>query len=1156
MGATRSNTKQSPHRAHSPLTANIWSGIILNLLVTLLLSAPWLHAQTVSGTLTGTVTDPTGADLTNIPITINNTDTGETRKGITNSTGFYSFPALPPGTYVVNISAKGFEAATSSVTLPVGQTINVNFQLKVGAASEKVVVNATDAVGLETESHDLNVVLQAQSMENITQYTGSRNETFEVQALMVGVRLIENPGDQPTNGNNVTGYNTWSNALYIGGQGPWVTTYLQDGVVDMNYFDQTATVAPPVEATQEVEVIRNNPNARYDGGSVVNVVSKGGTEKFHGRAYEELQNNQMNARGYQAGALGESRYNQFGADGGWVVPRTHKKVFFFADYQGYRLINYKFLQDLLPTQAERGGDFSADLVANAGTKQPATIIYDPTTYAGGGVSGPAVLQQFDYNGQPNVMNPGRISAYATTYLNATDPYPNYKNTSLGDNYGSTHSRTIFRHDDYLYRADYNISDKDRLYGAYNTGNPKIIRPEFVDDCPCAETNELYGTDIYAEEVHVFTPFLVNTGRLGYSRSITGKNFNNVGVGTDYFTLWGLTGLSPVPSVWNWPSTSPGGYSSGGSNPLDAAEDSFQLSDEVDLTHGKHSLYFGIELDKHFYKGNWDNGNPDGYLGTNGEYTYNGGAQAAWQRPGAWVLGSVTVPKANELADYMLGLYSSTNANAGIQVGWFNQYNIMPYFQDDWRIAKRLTINLGLRYDNYLPPKEENKHIGIYDIQHYTYTLGTFAGNNKDFSPRVGLAYSLNDKTTIHSGFGLYYYQFGYVDMQAMMNDPYYITQLNSTQTQTQPVIWPASNSSGNPDIAGSVPGQQEFFTLANAEAVWAAMPSPTGVFGAGSMSFAPKMPTSYVEQWNLSVQRVFGKNWLATVDYVGSENHHGYFVSNVNRASLPAANDTTASSTADINSRRPYPGLAGNLTQSDKWNSAHYHGLEGQIRKSFSDGLELTGNFVWQKSMDFESSDYASGVQLAGPTPQIDYGRSDFDQKYNFKASGIYELPIGQGKAVLNGGKWWENQLGGWRFSGDVTVFAGYPFTVLATDSSNTGGGIYARAQQSCNGNSIANRSFTEFFNTSCYAQPAVNTFGNERRNDIVGPRNTNLNVAVSKEFSIYERLKFQWRTDAFSVLNHPLPQAPDATMTDSTFGQVTSWTGQRTIQLSGKFVW
>jgi hypothetical protein len=266
--------KRGPDHAALPLIAKMRAGLSLTItLIALLLATPWLHAQTVSGTVTGTVTDPSGASVTGVAVTVKSIDTSLVRNGATNETGYFSVPALPPGAYEVNVSSEGFQSATSSIKLSVGQVLNVNFQLKVGNTTEKVVVVATESTGLQTATHELSTVLQGKSMEELPQYSGSRGETFASQTMMVGVQLLEPPGEQ-INGSNVTSYNTWSNALLIGGQGSYVTTYLQDGVVDMNYFNQTATVQPPVEATAEVQVIRNNPNARYDGVNVVNVVSR------------------------------------------------------------------------------------------------------------------------------------------------------------------------------------------------------------------------------------------------------------------------------------------------------------------------------------------------------------------------------------------------------------------------------------------------------------------------------------------------------------------------------------------------------------------------------------------------------------------------------------------------------------------------------------------------------------------------------------------------------------------------------------------------------------------------------------------------------------------------------------------------------------------
>lgn len=1183
------------------LTRSAWAGLSLGLAVAaiLLFAMAPLHAQTASGTVTGVVTDPGGAVVPNSVITARNTATGETRRSVTNSAGVFSIPALPPGPYTVDVLAKGFAEDTTSVTLAVGQVLNVNFSLKVGSTSEKVEVVANESTGLETQDHDLSVTMDAAVMENTPSQSSYRNGTFYAQTTQAGVEPGSTLGYSNIN-SNVSQYNQQSNQLFIAGQGFWSTSYLLDGVVDMSYFDQTATVNTPIEATQQVEIIRNSANARYDGANTLNAITKSGTSTLHGRVYEYAQNNQMNARGWGAGPLGELRYNLFGADAGWKIPFTRNKLFFFVSYEGFRQIQAAFLQAYVPTQAERNGDFSADLAAGAVSTQPPATIYDPTSYTtncpAGGCSGANVLTQMAYGGKPNVINPALISKTAQTYLNLAIPLPNNLNTTVGDNYGSVNSRTRFQHDNWEGRADYNLSDKDHMFGAYDTNNPDIIRPEDWDNgsstasgesaasgslLDTQEHNQLYGTDIYFEESHVVSPTFVNTARVGYARSVNGQQFDMIDNGTDYFhQVFGFTGLNPAPTVWGLPGLGLGGaYSGISGSPLGEHQNMYEYIDEVNLLRGKHSIFLGAEVDVIDYNAYWYTGSPNGGLSANGQYTYNGcnstctgGAvaapAAAWQNPSTFLLtGTPTttvngtkfngMPAANVLADYLLGDYASTSATAGSQIGHFHQHNLMPYIQDDWRIAPKLTVNLGMRYDYYSPVTEQNGHAGILDPVSGTFSIQTYAPNRFNFSPRAGFAYALNDKTAIHAGGGLYYYQFSYYDLTNMMNDPFYNTGLNSIQSSTNPVVW--TGTTPNPNIPGSTKGQLEILNLANAEAVWAAMPAPTGVFVPGSSTFAAKMPTSYSEQWNLAVQRTFGRSYLLTIDYVGSSNHHIFNYSNINLAALSSTGTNTV---ANINSRRPYQAIPGNIEQYHKWGSSHYDGLEVQMQKNFTNGLEFNANYVWGKSMDFQDSDHKATGEM-GNNPQIDYGRSDFMQKYVMKVSGIYELPFGKGKTFLNSGKWWENELGGWRFSGLLGTRAGMSYNTTASDNSNTGGGIQNRATASCNGNNGAKNfvpkaanALSPYFNTSCYSVPTTNVFGSERRNDLNGPRNTDLDLAAFKEFEVYENLKFQWRTDAFNALNHPLPGEPNTSCCSGTFGEITSKGSARSIQLSAKVLW
>ena len=431
---------------------------------------------------------------------------------------------------------------------------------------------------------------------------------------------------------------------------------------------------------------------------------------------------------------------------------------------------------------------------------------------------------------------------------------------------------------------------------------------------------------------------------------------------------------------------------------------------------------------------------------------------------------------------------------------------MPYIQDDWRVKPKLTINLGMRYDYYSPVSEEQGHAGILNPVTGQFSVETYNPNRFNFSPRLGAAYALNDKTAIHAGGGLYYYQFSYYDLTNMMNNPFYITGLNAAQTTTNPVVWPTSaTTASNPNVPGSAKGQAEILNLADAEAIWAAMPPPTGIFVPGSSTFSQNMPTSYSEQWNLAVQRTFGKDYLLTVDYVGSSNHHIFNYSNINLAAL---SPTGTNATANINARRPYQSVQGNIEQYHKWGSSHYDGLEVQMKKSFTNGLEFNANYVWGKSMDFQDSDHKATGEM-GNNPQIDYGRSDFMQKYVDQIVGHLRTSLRQGQDVAE-----QRQVVGeparrleiQRSVGDQSRHAVQHNRQRQLQHRR-------RHSESCYGNlqwkqwrdqlcSNGIQCLPPYFNTSCYSVPTTNVFGNERRNDLNGPQNTNLDLAAFKEFA------------------------------------------------------
>ena len=347
--------------------------------------------------------------------------------------------------------------------------------------------------------------------------------------------------------------------------------------------------------------------------------------------------------------------------------------------------------------------------------------------------------------------------------------------------------------------------RQHRHGRSATGGPLL---------DTAEHNQLYGTDIYLEESHVLSPTFVNTARVGYARSVNGQQFDMIDNGTNYFTYFGLTGLNPASTVWGLPGLGIGGdYSGISGSPLGEHQNMYEYIDEINLLRGKHSIFFGAEIDVVDYNAYWYTGSPNGSLGSSGQYTYNGcnstcptgttkNTAAAWQNPSTFLVTgtpSVTVngtkfglmPAANVLADWLLGDYSGTNATAG---------------SPDWALpsAQHHALHPGrLARDAQAHPQpghalrlllachsRRNGHAGILNPLTGQFSVETYNPNRFNFSPRVGFAYALNDKTAIHGGGGIYYYQFSYYDLTNMMNNPFYNTGLNATQTATNPVVWP------------------------------------------------------------------------------------------------------------------------------------------------------------------------------------------------------------------------------------------------------------------------------------------------------------------------------------------------------------------------------
>ncbi len=1052
--------------AHSSKT------LLLNLIAILwwLLCGP-IYAQVTSGSLTGTVYDSSDAAVVSCTVTATSVATGTVRTVQTNALGYYNIPSLQPDLYTVIATVAGFQTESSQITVSLGQISSFDFHLKVGSNTQIVSVEASSsALQLERESHQIGNLLSGQTIENLP-----ANGRGVFQALTAATNVGS------FSGGNVGYYNLGANSLTIGGTTYGTTTYLQDGVSNFNLLAKTANLQPSIESVQEVSLIQNGASARFDEPSVVNVITKGGTNGFHGRAYDYLRNDSLDAVGYFNVPKPPLSYNQFGANIGGPIIKN--KLFFFFDYAGLRYDLGQTLFANVPTAAERGGDFSQD----------AFTIYDPATYN---------LQTGAIAAFPgNKIPANRISNFATLFL---PYYPLPTASAISHTNFQKNATNTTTYNSYLGRLDYSVRPNDTIYGAYETTDPITVAPNFTTSSIFNSESLQAARNAYVQETHIFTPSLLNIARFGYNYSDISVTLQGAGK-QNYIAPYGLQNLHPEPSQYMPPVVTLASHSGEGQPnfPNGGVQDLYQYADELDWTVGRHYIYIGGELDRLIlsrFSADWPNGS---YTFT-GQYTSNHNSRK--------------LAGGNDIADLLLGYPTSATGGSGVSTGEFSQWNVSPYIQDDWRVTSKLVLNLGVRYDFYGSPASARS--SVYQVSTNTTHDGTYHQNYLNLAPRIGFAYSSGNSTVVHGGYGIYYTPFDYQELTFLLvHAPNFILQSN-----TYPLGAPTPVT--NTFLANPTSSSQAPFTT------------------------SLLMPTPYVQQWNLSLQRSIGSNWVATLSYLGNKFTHQQLRHNPNQARVPSS----PSDKSSIQSRRPYSYI-GDVYEAADIGYANYNGLEAELERRFAAGLSILTSYVWSKALDIQSAGNASPED--GRNIALDYGPADFNSAQIFKLSSVYELPVGTGKSFLASDKWFSRTLiGGWRVSNLLTVSSGLPFSVSATDLSGTGAYHAQRANQLCNGNHPAHQSIAHWFNTACYVQPGVGELGNEGKNNIVGPRTTNIDISLFKNFAFMKDKSVQFRSDFFDAFNHPLLGTPSASVTAPTYGQITSIAGARAIQLSVKLTY
>jgi hypothetical protein len=1078
-------------------------------------------AQINTATLTGTVTDASGAAVPDAEVSVQSVATGVARTTKTNGTGEYVIPSLAPGSYEIDVSKDGFGTLRQTgVLLQVAQTANVNATLQVSGTKQAVEVVA-NAQAIETSNATLGTVIQQQEVVDLPLNGRQFTQLLELAPGTVPVDQSQNNGKGPNFGAGaptpaVNGSSNRDNLFFV------------DGIFASNPFFTGFSLSPSIDAIQEFKEQTHSDLAEYgqSTGAIVSVVTKSGTNQFHGSAFEFFRNGHLDARNTFSAEKLPYHQNQFG--GTFAGPILRNRLFFFLNYEGGRQVQPQPAYSIVPTAAERTGNFS-------GTNQ---IIYDPATY------NPVTQTETPFKN--NVIPASRIDPQMQTYLNGTYPIAN---TQVGNYNFLANTANAATQDQGNGRIDYNLGSKDILFGRFSQGEAYNSSPSSLLTIFQTGFN---GKNAGINWIHTFSATTVSQITFAYSSldipqiyilpENQGTLFTASGLGAGFNQFPGSTAGPQVPSE-NF-NSEPGvqAYSGwyNGAGPIGPMSTG-QLSGSVSKVVGSHNLKFGAVAYKSWVHSNWNgNGENFSYKGTwNAACQYaTGNAAAAAQCPGG-----LSSAGGDPVASMLLSLPVSATRNLG-DSGVRLRFSTPGIFvQDTWKITPRLTLNYGLRWDYSSPVTEAFNRLPTYDIYTHTYLLESgdrdapstlpanvaYSGRNSitsphwgDFSPRLGLAYQVTPKTVIRAGFGRTF-DIWAISAQTSQSSrggwPSGLAQIASTQDLN------AQGISTKPD--GTVyTGENPFF----GPATIAASPLPAGGSGFQDVRWQPD--SSF--QWNIEVQRDLGGIGTASVAYVGSQTEHVNLVIPYNLAP------------ASTNPIKVYPdpifGAPGNDYTSN--GTARYDSLQARLTRLFRNGFTYNAAFTWERAQSQAvCGDFFAGCVQNPYNIAADYGPTALDIPLIFTFNSVYQLPFGKAKKYLTSGSS-AAILGNWQINGIFSARSGLPFNpCCAADVANAGGGSQ---RYNLVGDPYLRQGWT-WFNPAAFVVPASGTYATTGVNSLRGPHYWDTDFSVFRDFPFTESMKLQFRAEFFNIFNHPNYSNPSCYNCD-----ITSTTGQgnRDIQL------
>ncbi|HEV2351049.1 MAG TPA: carboxypeptidase regulatory-like domain-containing protein [Terriglobia bacterium] len=1107
--------------------------------------------QTFQASITGLVTDSTGGVISGVVVTAVEQNNGFRRSTTTLDDGSYDITLLPPGLYRLTAEKQGFERADrSSLELTVNQHLKVDFQLKVGAQSTTVNVNAGAPV-LETQTSSVGTTLEQTKVEEIP--TNGRH-FLELTLLVPGVV----PG---TSGSRISDR---GGAINVNGMRDSMNSYWLDGLDDTAIGVGQFTVAPPLGSVQEMRMETGVYDAKFGAhaGTQMNIVTKSGGNTLHGEAYEFFRNSALDTRNFFDPTVPPFHRNQFGATAGGpvVLPGVydgHNRTFFFSAFELLRENRSFFNRARVPTLAERGGDFS-DLMAPDCTVQ--TLLINPLALTQG------VIQPFTNINQVLPAADPVGQAMVNLY-----PLPNISGAACGSpNFIASVNRKI-NFNDFFGRVDHRWGEKNNLFFRYSLNGDYQFLPSNTSSRAASTNIPGFGTFTHDQNqmagidwTHEFNPTVINELKFGYNRwQIRDDNEDQ---GNPIAQQLGLQGLPSASAKHiGYPElnfASYDGLGAGTTDPQSGAVNTFQLADTVTEVRGNHALAFGTDL-RSVERGNFS---IDSLLRGQFDFTglVSGGlGQLPPQAAQAFGCVSPTCVLGNSVADSLLGL--PTDWLGGFQQSISGHLGEYDFFgQDAWRVRPNLTLSYGLRYEyKGLTTDKYNRFANFnfnqgevmvagsksVTLENLDPTTGLFvpvgttslggSGENRslqqpdkdDFAPRFGFAWQPfnNTATVIRGGYGIFYNQtFGDVFFLKSANPPF------------------VRISAGN--IGAALPYiESGAFPVGSGAVISNALAGVVGPFYPTLSPFQLDFQDGMVHEWNLDVQRQLFTSWVLDIGYVGTRGLRLPFETDPNQPnnSNPAA--CLASPTGACPSLYPY--LSGfSYTQSN--GKSIYHALQVKMERHYARGLSFLGAYTYSKSIDTNSSEFTTSRDQNFPQNSMNLAaekaRSDFDYRHRLSLAYVYQLPVG--KTMWQASDPNLNYLiKDWELSGVFTAQSGGPFTPQVSgdlshaDEQAVIGTGNPTDRPNLTGSSFypATKTPNQFLLTSAFSAPAPYTFGNAGRNILTGPGLCSWDFSVIRNFRFSESTSLEFRTEIFNLLNRANFDIPQRDLASPSFGQI-----------------